>query len=181
MEVNEEKAIELLKKYAKDEERFEWVMKHVRLVQKIALRISKDISRVDIEFIRIACLLHDIGIFRFPKEARGVDKIRHGIYGAEILKKEGLDERYQKVCETHIGAGIIKEEIIKEDLDLPHRDFIPQTIEEKIIAYADKLAHGDEEWKIHQVVERYSREVSEKSAERVQKLNDEIKSLRQCS
>jgi len=41
------------------------------------------------------------------------------------------------IVERHIGAGIPSEEAKK--LGLPTKDYIPETLEEKIVAYADKL------------------------------------------
>ena len=32
-----------------------------------------------------------------------------------------------------------KEEIIRQNLPLPHQDFLPETLEEKLICYADKF------------------------------------------
>ena len=40
-----------------------------------------------------------------------------------------------------MGAGITAEEAAK--LGLPRRDFIPQTMEEKILSYADKFLESD--------------------------------------
>ena len=46
------------------------------------------------------------------------------------------------------GAGITKEQIEKQQLPLPHQDFLPETMEEKVICYADKFfskTHLDKE------------------------------------
>jgi uncharacterized protein len=43
------------------------------------------------------------------------------------------------VCERHTGTGITKEEIIEKNLPLPHRDLVPETVEEQIIAFSDKF------------------------------------------
>ena len=43
------------------------------------------------------------------------------------------------MCERHTGAGIGKEEIKRLGLPLPYEDFLPETIEEKVICYADKF------------------------------------------
>ena len=67
--------------------------------------------------------------------------------GAELLRKEGY-ERHARVCERHTGAGITKEQIEKQQLPLPHQDFLPETMEEKVICYADKFfskTHLDKE------------------------------------
>ena len=43
------------------------------------------------------------------------------------------------MCERHTGAGITKDEIMLQNLPLPHQDFLPETLEEKVICYADKF------------------------------------------
>jgi uncharacterized protein len=178
--MDEKQAIELLKKYAPDEESFKKVLTHSKAVQRAALRIAEDIiangRHVDINFIITASLLHDIGRFKCPPKTK--ESIKHGIYGAEILRKEGLDEKYALVCERHIGSGITKEDIKEQRLDLPKKDFMPESIEEKIINYADSLIFGNKEGTIEQVIERYRKEVGEKLVERTKKLHEEIEGLR---
>lgn len=103
---------------------------------------------VDVQFIKEAAMLHDIGIIFCDApdiECYGsLPYICHGIAGAEILRKENLP-RHALVCERHTGAGLSKEDIIKQNLPLPHIDFLPVSIEEKLICYADKFysKYGD--------------------------------------
>jgi len=140
--MDEEQAIQLLKKHATDDKSFRKVLAHSKAVQKTALEAAERIKArnpdvpIDIEFIRTACILHDIGRFAHPP---GDGSVKHGVAGAELLRKEGLDERYARVCERHLGAGIPKEEIENKGLPLPAKDYVPETIEERIIAYADNL------------------------------------------
>ena len=54
------------------------------------------------------------------------------------MRKENYP-RHARVCERHTGAGLTAEEIEKQNLPLPHKDFLPETIEEKLICYADKF------------------------------------------
>ena len=48
-------------------------------------------------------------------------------------------EPYARVCERHTGAGLTKQQIISQSLPLPPDDFLPETLEEQIICYADKF------------------------------------------
>ena len=48
-------------------------------------------------------------------------------------------EPYARVCERHTGAGLTQQQIISQHLPLPHEDFLPETLEEQIICYADKF------------------------------------------
>ena len=58
--------------------------------------------------------------------------------GAEMLREAGFP-MHARVCERHTGAGLSKDEIIRQQLPLPHEDFLPETMEEQVICYADKF------------------------------------------
>ena len=101
-------------------------------------------------------MLHDIGIIRC--DAPGIQcfgsepYICHGRLGAEMLRKEGFP-RHARVCERHTGAGVTREQIINQHLPLPEQDFLPETMEEKVICYADKFfskTHLDKEKTVEQ-------------------------------
>lgn len=121
---------------------------HSVLVARKARRIAEEYLRrhpeasIDLEFLTEAALLHDIGIqdCHHPKIlAVGTQPyVRHGVIGREILEAEGLP-RHALVCERHTGAGITREEVIRLDLPIPPRDYLPLSLEEKIICVADKF------------------------------------------
>lgn len=98
--------------------------------------------RLERQFVLEAAMLHDIGICRCNApsiQCFGSEPyICHGRIGAEMLRAEGLP-MHARVCERHTGAGLSKEEIIKQNLPLPHEDFLPETTAEKLICYADKF------------------------------------------
>lgn len=171
--MDESQAIKLLRKYAPNETVFKIVLAHSKAVQKIALRIAKKIKSIDIDFIKTASLLHDIGRFKCPPDSR--DNYRHGIAGAEILRKENLP-KHALVAERHLGVGIKKQDIKEQKLDMPLKDFVPLTKEEKIITYADKLVFGDKEGTLQMVIERYRKELGKKYVERIKKFAKEIES-----
>jgi uncharacterized protein len=58
-----------------------------------------------------------------------------------MLRDAGYPEPIIKIVERHIGAGIPSNEAVA--LGLPEMEFIPRTLEEKIVAYADKLVEGN--------------------------------------
>lgn len=99
----------------------------VKIAQKLRIR------NVDLELVQIGALLHDIG----RSQTHGVT---HAYVGSCMLRDSGLPEPIIKIVERHIGAGIPSNEAV--NLGLPDTDFIPQTIEEKVVAYADKLVDG---------------------------------------
>ncbi len=117
---------------------------HSTMVTKRALKIcdAHPELKMDRQFIEEAAMLHDIGICRC--DAAGIEcfgtepYICHGRIGAEMLRSEGFP-RHARVCERHTGAGLTKEQIVSQNLPLPHEDFLPETLEEQVICYADKF------------------------------------------
>jgi uncharacterized protein len=111
------------------------VIKHSLAVERKALEIAEQINKnghkVDVDLVRIG---HDLG-------RAETHNIMHGVMGARILRGKGLGE-YADFAELHVGAGIPAGEA--RELGLPERDFIPRTLEEKIVTYADKLIVGAE-------------------------------------
>ena len=132
------------KYYKKDSESYKRLIIHSKQVMGKALNLAKKVKHLhpDLEFIKEAAMLHDIGIFLTNAQGIGCHGskkyICHGYLGRKLLEKEGFP-KHGLVCERHVGVGITKEEIIKNDLPLPKRDMFPVTVEEKIIAYADKF------------------------------------------
>jgi uncharacterized protein len=114
------------------------VIKHTKLVTKKALEIGNILRKkgvpVNLELLEVGSYLHDIG--------RSVthDPI-HGFIGGQILRTLGYSESIINLVERHVGAGITAEEAIK--MGLPKRDFLPDTIEEKILSYADKFVESE--------------------------------------
>ncbi len=136
---------DIIDKYYNDNpELRELLVTHSRLVTEKALKAAAmhPELKIDVQFVKEAGMLHDIGIFLTDAPAIHChgDKpyLCHGILGAELMRKEGFP-RHARVCERHTGAGLTADEIEKQNLPLPHMDFLPETIEEKLICYADKF------------------------------------------
>ncbi len=173
--ISEKEAIKLLKKYASNKENFNGVLRHSKVVQKLALDIGKKVKDVDLDFIKSASLLHDIG--RFKTGVKGKDVVKHGIFGADILRKEGLRE-HALVAERHMGAGISREDIEEQGLELPLNDYIPISKEEKIICHADTLVFGERVGTIEEAVEKFSKELGKKVAKKIKRLAEEVEGLK---
>ena len=120
---------------------------HSRQVADLAVRLGQRLidkgEPVDLEFVEEAAMLHDIGMCR--TDAPGIHchgtepYIRHGILGRQMLDAIGLF-RHGRVCERHTGAGITAAEIIEQHLPIdPPRDLLPESVEEKLVCYADKF------------------------------------------
>lgn len=187
--MDEKQAIAILKKHSKDKKSFSIVLSHVKLVERIALKIANKIKKnghpVDIELVKVGSLLHDIGRFSCPPKTKM--SIRHGIVGGTILRKEAKDPKNKKiksmllkcasVCDRHIGVGIMKSDIKKQGLDLPVKDLVPKTLEENIISYADNLAEGKKEMGIDYVINRFRKEVGEYIVPRIIKQHEYLRNL----
>ncbi len=135
--------IKLIDKYYGESPELRHVLvTHSRQVADRALRIVDAHPQweaeglVDRTFIEEAAMLHDIGIIycNAPK----IYYIEHGYLGAELLRSEGLP-KHALVAERHTGTGITIEQIEREELPIPERNYCPQSLEEKIICYADKF------------------------------------------
>lgn len=134
----------ILKYYPAPDRLREILVTHSTLVTRRALKIcdAHPELHIDRQFVEEAAMLHDIGICRC--HAPGIccfgtePYIRHGLIGGQMLRSEGYP-RHARVCERHTGAGLTAKEIVEQDLPLPHQDFLPETMEEKVICYADKF------------------------------------------
>lgn len=130
--------------YSDDSELRHILVTHSQSVMRKALQIFSSHPElcIDADFLREASMLHDIGIVKC--HAPGIrcygtePYIRHGRMGAEMLREAGFP-MHARVCERHTGAGLSKDEIIRQRLPLPHEDFLPETMEEQVICYADKF------------------------------------------
>lgn len=132
------------KYYARQPELKTLLLTHSENVARKALEClaRHSFDTIDADFVREAAMLHDIGIIH--TDAPGIlchgtqPYICHGLEGRRMLEAEGLP-RHALVCERHTGAGLTIADIEAQHLPLPLRDMCPQTLEEKLICYADKF------------------------------------------
>lgn len=155
--------IELLRK----ENTPENVIEHCRAVCAKAMKIAANFDEADRDLIRTGALLHDIGRSR-------THGITHAIEGVKIAKEYGYSQDVLNIIERHIGAGITAEEAVK--LGLPEKSYLPETLEEKIVAHADNLVSGSKEVDLDFVIEKWKRRIDEPddNIERLIKLDDEL-------
>ena len=123
---------------------YEILVTHDTSVANKALEIAQMHPEMNLDtgFIYEAAMVHDIGIFMtYAPEIFCEGKHRyicHGYLGSQLMEEEGYP-RHALVCERHTGTGIRKEEIIRHDYPLPHRDMMPVSLEEQLICFADKF------------------------------------------
>ena len=146
------------------------VIAHILAVKNTAMRIASELKvPVNKELLLTGAMLHDIGRAR-------THGIEHAIVGVDIARKLGFSESVLNIIERHIGAGISREEA--GELGLPEKDYIPQTIEEKLVAYADNLLNGDREVSFEESLERFRRTLGAEhpAVKRYIELHNEIES-----
>jgi uncharacterized protein len=148
------------------------VIKHCRAVAKLALETAEACREkgmsVNLELVEIGALLHDIGRSK-------THTVHHAIVGAEISEAAGLPRPVTSIVKRHVGGGITTSEA--EKLGWPKDVYIPISLEEKIVSYADKLIENSKRAPIEIVIRKLSKERKQDAAERVQKLNEEIGEL----
>lgn len=143
------------------------VINHCKAVCRKAMEIASNFEDADKDLIRKGALLHDIG----RSKTHG---ITHAIEGVEIAKKYGYPQDVLNIIERHIGAGITETEAVK--LGLPKKSYLPQTLEEKIVAHADNLVSGSEEVTLDFVIEKWKRRIedSDNNIKRLIELDNEL-------
>lgn len=151
--------------YGQYDELKELLILHSRNVAERAMQVL-DLHpelNADRQFVYEAAMLHDIGIIHTDAPSIGCKGnkpyICHGILGAEMLRSIGL-EKHARVAERHTGTGLTRLTIEKQGLPLPLHDFLPETIEEEIICFADKFyskSHPERVKNASQVREMLSR------------------------
>ena len=150
------------------------VIEHCKTVAKIALKIARRLKKkgfnVDLELVEIGALLHDIGRSK-------THTVHHAIVGAKIAKQRGLPEPIVKIIERHVGGGITAQEA--EKLGWPVKDYIPETLEEKIVCYADKLVEGNKEVPVEVTIRKLADELGDDhpAIERIRRLHEEFASM----
>ena len=143
------------------------VIEHSIAVYRKAMKIATNFDNADENLIKKGALLHDIG----RSKTQG---ITHAIEGVKIAEKYGYDKDVLNIIERHIGAGITENEA--EKLGPPVKSYLPETLEEKIVAHADNLISGSKEVDIDFVIEKWKRRIedSEDNIERLIQLDNEL-------
>jgi uncharacterized protein len=148
------------------------VISHCRAVAKLSVETAKICQKkgmkVDLELVEAGALLHDLGRSK-------THSVNHAIVGAEIAKKAGLPEPVINIIKRHVGGGITNAEA--KELGWPQDNYIPLTLEEKIVSYADKLVETSKRVPIEMTINKLKEEKLETAAIKVRQLHDEIREI----
>jgi uncharacterized protein len=133
----------LHERLAPSREAFELVWTHCVIVCRIAEQLMEAGGPdVDKDLVRAGCLLHDVGVYRLYDITGEFDHrqyIRHGVLGYELLAEDGFAEVLCRFCSHHTGMGLTRDDIERQNLPLPHADYLAETGEERLVMYADKF------------------------------------------
>jgi uncharacterized protein (TIGR00295 family) len=140
------------------------VINHCIAVRDLAIKIAEK-TNADMQLVEAGALLHDLG----RSKTHGIS---HGVKGALIAKKIGLPPEIINIIERHVGAGIAKDEAAK--LGLPAKDFIPMTLEEKIVTHADNLIQRGKKQLVEKEIKKALRKGQKNHAKRLLELHKEL-------
>lgn len=150
------------------------VIDHCLRVTEVAMRLTDMIRErdyeVDLALVEAGALMHDLGRSK-------THSVEHGAVGGQLAREMGLPAPLVRVIERHVGAGITAQEA--ERIGLPEGNYVPETLEEKIVAYADALVEGDRLVDIEVTVEKFGRELGRDhpALDRLRALHNEMVSL----
>jgi uncharacterized protein len=143
---SEGEAVALHRKYGSEQ----FIIEHCQTVTRVARVLAEEFARrghdVDVGSVVAAAMLHDIGRSK-------THTVRHGFEGSQIVESEGADRRVVEIVRKHVGAGIASEESAR--LGLPDLDYIPRTLEERIVCFADKLVDRNKVRPFEEEVRRF--------------------------
>jgi uncharacterized protein len=147
----------------------EKVVKHCEAVAQLALEIAADLKTkgypVDLDLVLAGGLLHDLG----RSKTHNLD---HGIVGAKIAQDTGFPLSVVNIIKRHIGAGITPKEA--QQLGWPKDNYVPQSLEEKVVCYADKLIDGAKKAPVELTIQQLQSENKPEAAERIRRLHQEV-------
>lgn len=144
------------------------VVIHCCTVEAVAKEIVSRVKGADPDLVAAGALLHDIG--------RSVDhSIMHAYIGSQIVQAHGLPQSIVDIVRKHTGAGLDAEDV--EELGLPDADYMPRTLEEKIVAHADNMVSDNKVVKHSHSSDKLRNKGAERGADRIDVLHAELSAL----
>jgi len=160
-----DECLALLDKYGADDR----LKRHSIMCSKVALKMAENCI-ADRKLIEAGALLHDIG-------KTVTTGISHGAEGYRILRGEGFDEIIARFCSTHVGAGLLRKTARR--FNLPELDYIPRTLEEKIVCDSDTLLKGDTVVELNETIEDYRKKELQSEIPRLERLHSYL--MKRCN
>jgi uncharacterized protein len=135
---------QLHRRHAPTPAAFTVVHTHCRIVWELtaSLLATGAAPGADRGLVRTGALLHDIGVYRLYDGDGRLDHaqyLRHGVLGHELLAADGMPRTVCRFASCHTGVGLTREDIERGGLPLPPADYVAETVEERLVMYADKF------------------------------------------
>lgn len=143
------------------------IIDHSYKVLDVAIKIGEKCN-ADMSLVTAGALLHDIG----RSKTHG---LMHASYGADLLRGQGIPDSVVNIVRKHTGAGFTKDEA--QEIGLPLADYMPSTLEEKIVCHADNLVSGTTLVKSKDKIDKEISKGHESTADRIQTMHNELSSL----
>jgi uncharacterized protein len=164
--ISREEALQILEEVGTPPE----VIEHSIFVSDKAVEFAKKMSvPVDLQLVEIGGLLHDIG----RSQSYGID---HGVKGGILLRDRGMGQ-LAEIAEKHVGVGISKDCAAR--LGLPKKNYIPETLEEKVICFIDFLTDDVHLVSFAEALRKLKEDIGQDSPaiQRAEELNHELAAL----
>lgn len=143
------------------------VIIHCCTVRTVAEAMMKKID-CDRDLVIAGALLHDLG--------RAKDhSILHAMIGAEMAEDLGLSPKIVEIIRKHTGAGLDQQDI--DEMNLPQGDYMPKTVEEKIVAHSDNMVSDNMVVSHMHSVDKLLMKGSRRGAEKIERLHLELSKL----
>jgi uncharacterized protein (TIGR00295 family) len=143
------------------------VIRHVCVVNVVAMEIARRCG-ADPALVNAASLLHDVGRSR----THGVQHVWESV---RIARERSLPEELVLCIGRHIASGFTAEEA--KELGLPDGDYMPVTLEDKVVSFADNLVSDRSIKNTAQAAERMRSKGFELSANRMIVIGKELAAL----
>ena len=143
------------------------VIIHCCTVRTVAEEMIRRID-CDRDLVIAGAMLHDLG--------RAKDhSILHAMIGADMAEEMGLPQELVNIIRKHTGAGLDQQDI--DEMNLPQGDYIPVTVEEKIVAHSDNMVSDNTVVSHMHSVDKLVMKGSKRGAEKIERLHLELSKL----
>ncbi len=100
---------------------------------------------------------------------------KHVSEGVAIARSRNLPEPLVRVISRHIAAGLTTEEA--KALGLPDGEYMPETVEEKIVCHADNLVSNDRVTTLQEALDDLNSKGYSNTAIRMREMHKELSAL----
>jgi uncharacterized protein (TIGR00295 family) len=143
------------------------VIRHVCTVNIVAMILTSRI-KADKDLVSAGSLLHDVGRSR-------THGAKHVSEGVAIARSRNLPEPLVRVISRHIAAGLTNDEA--RALGLPDGEYMPESIEEKIVCHSDNLVRDDRVTSLHEALDDLNSKGYTNTANRMNAMHQELSLL----